>query len=169
LTLGSKLALGAASVAALALLGVAARNVYRALGGADSGLAETPPSEATRPGEPGAGVALTPAEVQAIGTTLGHLDAAERQRALLSGGVDRPWPEKVAERELQACQTAVQERGDLEGGGTPDEVERVCGCVVRSLQAAYPGSPPERRSNRMERRYRESMLEIAATCARRVR
>ena len=154
LVVAGALALAALTLGALVFLGNA--------------LFPSPPMQESDPAgsvaAPGPGAPLKPEESAAIEAALEKVAAEEGARAALAGGVDQPWPKEQALQEFQSCRKRLEGSQDLIDASVPDAVERVCLCVAKKMQKAYPGDAPGRKKARDARTYSRVELEAIEEC-----
>jgi hypothetical protein len=125
----------------------------------DSGTTAAKAADAGR-GEP-----LRPAEAAEVQAALEKVAGAEGARVALSGGVDQPWPQERALQEFQSCRKRLEGGQGLVDADAPDAVERVCLCVAKKMQKAYPGDAPGRKTARDARAYSRVELTAIEECS----
>jgi hypothetical protein len=157
---GKRIAIAVAAVLAVTLVAVAARNVYTALQGTDR---EDPVAAPAPP--PPADAPLSAEQVKTIESTLEKVAGEASAQAALSGGVDQPWKTERSMKEYQACLQRLEGNPDLVAEDSPDARERLCLCVARSMQKAFPGVPPEAKKSRRQREYSRVELSAIEQCA----
>jgi metal-sulfur cluster biosynthetic enzyme len=124
----------------------------------DHGVAAAKVADTSR-GDP-----LKPDEAAAVQAALEKVAGAEGARVALSGGVDQPWPQERALEEFQSCRKRLDGGQGLVDAAAPDQVERVCLCVAKKMQKAYPGDAPSRKTPRDARTYSRAELAAIEEC-----
>jgi hypothetical protein len=113
----------------------------------------------------GRGEPLKPVEAAAIQAALEKVAGAEGARAALSGGVDQPWPQERALQEFQSCRKRLEGSQGIVDADAPDAIERVCLCVTKKMQKAYPGDAPSRKTAKDARAYSRVELTSIEECS----
>lgn len=119
----------------------------------------------TKTAGPGPGEPLKPAEAAEVRAALEKVAGAEGARVALSGGVDQPWPQEKALQEFQSCRKRLEGNPEFVDATVPDAAERLCLCVAKKMQKAYPGDAPGRKKPRDERAYGRVELTAIEECS----